>query len=344
MERVGTVNHINLSAPAIVVSMSDFQRFKRCRKSADLTFRHGLEPLADREVMMKGREFHAELEAYALAQALKVLPNHEYEERLRKLRNALAESDLTMVAVAEQYINRRWDIQPEAIAFIEEPIYTLLLPRGAAWSGKHDDSPSPAVFLRTTFDLIYKDTDAWAVGREYKTFSKNVTHDNDLDFQGKIEMAVMQKRYNTRHARFEYINVRQTPPDVVKDKAGNAWREDECYITNDFYPSDAELAGIWAETQAVARDLLGCLSSDDPYVWYRTDLKGSSPYTCGSCLVKDLCKDEAMFGGLSDDTIMQYARPRQYQQVMIASDYADSITVITEPPREFSPFRNKELV
>lgn len=339
------MNHINLHAPAIVVSMSDFQRFKRCRKSADLTFRHGLEPLADREVMMRGRQFHAMMEAYALAQALKVLPNAEYMERLRKLRNALAESDLgEMKTVAEQYLARRWNVQPEAIAFIEEPIYTLLLQRGDAWNGKHDDVASPAIYLRTTFDLIYKDTDAWAVGREYKTFSKNVTHDNDLDFQGKIEMAVMQKRYNTRHARFEYINVRQTPPDVVKDKQGGMWREDECYITNDFYPSDAELAGIWAETQAVARDLLGCLSSADPYVWYRTDLKGSSPYTCGSCLVKDLCKAEAMFGGLSDDTLMMYARPRQYQQVNIASDYADSITVITEPPREYTPFRNLEAV
>ena len=115
-------------------------------------------------------------------------------------------------------------------------------------------------------------------------------------------MAVLQHRYETDRARFEYINVRQTPPDVVKDKSGGKWREDECYSVDDFYPSAHELEGIWRETQHVARELLGCLASDDPYVWYRVDLKGQSPHTCAQCFVKALCKDEAMFGGLSAQT------------------------------------------
>jgi hypothetical protein len=332
------MNHVDLSNPAIVVSMSDFQRFKRCRKSSDLTFRHGLEPLADKEAMARGRAFHAMLEAYTLAQMLSVVESLDLERRLRKLKALLAESDLgDMKAVAEQYITRKWNIEPASLGFVEEPIYTLLLPTGAAWNGKHDDRPSPAVYLRTTFDLIYKDPDAWIVGRDYKTFAKAVTHDNDLDFQGKIEMAVLQHKYQTTHARFEYENVRQTPPDVVKDKSGGMWREDECYSTDDFYPSEYELNGIWSETKNVARDLLGCLASDDPYVWYRTDLKGNLPHACGQCFVKDLCKDEAMFGALSAQTIEQYAKPREYVVTNI-----DGLSVMAEKPREFVPFHGLE--
>lgn len=333
-----SMKHVDLANEAIVVSMSDFMRFKRCRKASDLTFRHGLEPLADKEAMARGRAFHAMVEAYALAQMLTVFddPDHVIEKRLTKLKNVLAESDLgDMRAVAEQYLTRRWHIQAEAIHHVEEPLYTLLLPGGAVWNGKHDTFPSPAVYLRTTFDLIYNDPDSWIVGRDYKTFSKNVTHDNDLDFQGKIEMAVLQHRFNTKRARFEYENVRQTPPDVVKDKSGGKWRADECYSTDDFYPSDYEIEGIWRETQNVARDLLGCLASDDPYVWYRTDLKGNSPHTCVQCLVKDLCKDEAMFGALSATTIEQFARPREYVAL-------DGMNAWTEKPREFVPFRGQE--
>ncbi|MFY9718788.1 MAG: PD-(D/E)XK nuclease family protein [Candidatus Cybelea sp.] len=332
------MNHVDLSNPAIVVSMSDFQRFKRCRKSSDLTFRHGLEPLADKEAMARGRAFHAMLEAYTLAQMLSVTESLDLERRLRKLKALLAESDLgDMKTVAEQYITRRWTIAPVCLGFVEEPIYTLLLPAGAAWDGKHDERPSPAVYLRTTFDLIYKDADAWVVGRDYKTFAKNVTHDNDLDFQGKIEMAVLQRHYESSHARFEYVNVRQTPPDVVKDAKGGVWREDECYSIDDFYPSEYELQGIWRETQHVARELLGCLASDDPYVWYRTDLKGSLPHACGQCFVKDLCKDEAMFGALSADTIERYAKPREYIVTNI-----NGISVMAEKPREFVPFHGLE--
>jgi hypothetical protein len=330
------MNHVDLNNPAIVVSMSDFSRFKRCRKASDLTFHHGLEPLADKEAMARGRAFHAMMEAYTLAQMLSVVDNIELEQRLRKLKALLAESDLgDMVAVAEQYITRKWTIAPERLGFVEEPIYTLLLPTGAAWNGKHDERPSPAIYLRTTFDLIYKDADNWVVGRDYKTFSKAATHDNDLDFQGKIEMAVLQHHYGaSERARFEYINVRQTPPDVVKDKSGGKWREDECYSTDDFYPSEHELTSIWRETQNVARELLACLASDDPYVWYRVDLKGNSPHTCGQCFVKDLCKDEAMFGMLSAQNIEQYARPRQYVSTQI-----DGLTLWAEKPREFVPFQ-----
>lgn len=329
------MNPVDLNNPVIVVSMSDFMRFKRCRKSADLQLRHGLEPLADKEVMARGREFHALVEAYALAQQLTVMPNVATEARLTKLKNMLAESDLTMKDVAEQYLTRQWNIGPEWIHYVEEPIYTLLLPSGAAWNGKHDAAPSPAVYLRTTFDLIYSDTDAWLVGRDYKTFQKASKHDNDLDFQGKIEMAVLQRKYETRSARFEYVNVRQTPPDVVKDKQGNCWTEAECYSTDDFYPSAYELDGIWRETQNVAKDLLGCLASDDPYVWYRADLKGDLPHSCGRCFVKELCKSEAMFGGLSSDTISMYARPREYVEIQLAD-----MSVVVEKPREFTPFRD----
>ena len=170
------MNHVDLSNPAIVVSMSDFARFKRCRKASDLTFRHGLEPLADKEVMARGRAFHAMVEAYTLAQMLSVVDNVELEHRLRKLKALLAESDIDdMKTVVEQYLTRRWTIAPECMGFVEEPIYTLLLHTGAAWNGKHDERPSPAVYLRTTFDLIYKDDDAWIVGRDYKTFAKAVT-------------------------------------------------------------------------------------------------------------------------------------------------------------------------
>ena len=132
------------------------------------------------------------------------------------------------------------------------------------------------------------------------------------------------------HARFEYINVRQTPPDVVKDKSGGSWREDECYSTDDFYPSEYELTGIWRETQHVARDLLACLASDDPYVWYRIDLKGTSPHTCGQCFVKDLCKDEAMFGASQPThrAVCQAARVRRHED--------RRYVVLAEKPREFA--------
>ena len=182
------------------------------------------------------------VEAYALSQMLSVVENVELEQRLRKLKALLAESDIDdMKAVVEQYLTRRWNIAPESIASAEVPVYTLLLPTGDAWNGK-PRRPAvagdlPAHHLR--LDLPRRRR--WIVGRDYKTFSKNVTHDNDLDFQGKIEMAVLQHHYKTDRARFEYINVRQTPPDVVKDKSGGKWREDECYSTDDFYPSAYEL-------------------------------------------------------------------------------------------------------
>jgi hypothetical protein len=322
----------HLEGDSIVVSMTDFQRFKRCRKLADLTFHHGLEPLADKEVMARGRAFHAIMEAYALQRVIETIDdNQRFQDRLFKLINALGESDIDQIkAVAEQYILRRWNIAGECIGNIESPIYTMLLDKGQAWAGKHG-APSPALWLRNTPDLIYKDPDAWITGREYKTFEKAVNYDNDLDFQGKISMAVMQKHFNTRHARFEYINVRQTPPDVPKDKAGNVWREDECYTTVDFYPSDAELESIWRETQSVGKNLLGCLFGDDPFDWYRVDLKGNSPHTCGQCFVKNLCKDEAMQGGLSADTIWQYTKPREYV-------FNDDLGTWVEKPREFTPF------
>lgn len=323
---------ITLEQDAIVVSMSDLQRFKRCRKAADLTYRQGLEPRADKESMAKGRAIHAIFEAFAITRMLAVEHNDKLYARLLKLKDALHQvegiEELSLVASA--YIEHEWDIEPERILNVEGPVYTLLLPKGAV---ALKDWVSPPVWLRTTFDMIFKDADDWVVGLDWKTFVNNVTMDVDLDFQGKIECVVLRKKYETDRARFEYRNIRQTPPNVKKDAKGGMWAPHECYFKVPLYPSQVECDMIWAETQEVAKDLLRCLGADNPAVWYRVDLKGVSPHTCGSCLVKELCKSEAMFGGLDAATIEGLAKPRNYTHV----ELPDGTKAYTEAPREFHP-------
>jgi PD-(D/E)XK nuclease superfamily len=311
---------------ALVISASDFFSYMRCPKSFDLGWRRGWYPLVDKEAVTKGSAFHLWMEAYALMEM--PAPGPSIIPRMNKI-NILQGADETgMQAVAEAYIEHRWKQNPPCkILMVEQPLYTKVLDKGC--TDKYVVWEGPDVWIRTTFDLVYQDEDGWIVARDYKSFVNNVTFDQDLDFQSRIYTSVLQRHFGTDKVRFEFENVRQTPPNVVKDKSGGMWRPDECYINIPGYYAKHELDALWAETQGVAADIVRKLRSGDPHTWYRVGLKGHSPFTCGSCFVKDMCKAEVQQEVLDNVTASQFAQRRAYETITLP----DGTQAVTEKAR-----------
>jgi hypothetical protein len=143
------------------------------------------------------------------------------------------------------------------------------------------------------------------VCRDYKTFEKAPSLDADLDFQAKSYIATLMQKYQTDKVRFEHVYIRRYPPNVPKQtRAGDSWTPDECYFYEPIVIPKAEAKILWGEVcvAAIMIERKSTVSVTPPGMWYRVPLKGASPYTCGSCFYKGVCKAE-LNGPLDPDTI-----------------------------------------
>ena len=242
----------------IVLSFSAISTFKRCRKAYQIGYDRRLSPAKTNQAVEDGLTFHALCEAWA------------------KGAETTLDADNIMHQVFRAYqINRPL---PQHILSAEEPLYTPLL-----------DTEQYRVWLRTTFDLLYREGE-WIVARDYKTTARAPSYDYDLDFQGRIYIAALMRHYKTTCVKFEYETVRRTAPCAK-------WGPEECYWNLPLIISKREADSLWGETQAVVRDILSCIDGGEGPHWYRQDLK-AGPHACGSCFYRSLCQYE-----LENDTI-----------------------------------------
>jgi hypothetical protein len=252
----------------LVLSSSAIASFKRCRKA----YEFGYEMLIDggqNAAMAAGSSFHLHMANWA---------------KTKTIFPAYLDIPDPMYDVAVAYINNNPDkFDGETIA-VEEPFFTKL------HGGK--------VYTRCTYDYVYRDADGWIVLRDYKTFEKAPTLDIDLDFQGRFYIADAMRRFGTDKVRFEYDYVRRVPPGSKNSKG--VWLKDECYKTFPLVISRREADDLYEETLDVIEDIVYARASGR---FYRSDLKGSSPYTCGSCLFKDVCKSEVAHGDVTPEDV-----------------------------------------
>jgi hypothetical protein len=259
----------------LVLSYSALNTYRRCPKNFELSYERRIIPRKHSEAADLGTALHEILAGAARDASVE---NH--------LRAASPEQLDGMFLVASAYLKHK-PIPREVIA-IEEPYYTRLI-RG--------------VWLRTTFDLVYRDESGWVVGRDYKSFEKAPALDVDLDFQGGIYVAALQRAFpDAIGHRFEYEYIRRVPPGT-KNSTG-VWRPDECYINVPVVQPRRELDVLWAETQEWARTIL------------RARMRGSFPRAgtrkefgspCLGCFQLDLCKAEMQHGTLDDQDMEFFA-------------------------------------
>lgn len=303
--------------------MSALQSFKRCPKSfyyKEVLHREG--PTSER--VQEGSEFHEILE-YA-ARYVKGLVTFD------ELKAHCAGRD--MFPVAQEYLQHHPLPTAEDILLIEDPIYTMLLPEDVEHS-------LPAVFVRTTYDKVWRDENGWIVGDDYKTFSKMPSGDalmGDLDFQARLYMKTLQLLFNTLDVKFRWRYVRNEVARELKGQGLVAWPIDERYVDVEIVAAQHELNEIWLETQAIAwriRHLLVAQRLDAELanfpmesLFYRVDLKGSSPHTCGQCFVRDLCKAHLAQGELDDQTIDIVSLPRNEARGMTYAGVATDPRVV----------------
>ena len=267
----------------VVFSSSAIAAFKRCPKSFQLGYEMGLEPSTTiKQYVHDGSSFHAIMAAESKGESWGDVFGGD------------------MLDVAAAYLRAR--PRPENRLMIEEPLYTLL----AGPSNSTLDWYEPDIYIRTTFDLVYQREDGTIVGRDYKTFEKSPTLDLDLDFQGRVYVAALQRRYPECPVEFEYEYVRRVPPGTKNSKG--FWTPQDCYLTFPLVISKREADAVWEETQWVAEAMLQARERNR---YWRTDLKGSSPFTCGSCFYRDLCKAELEHGELTDQDLAILAPTRK---------------------------------
>ncbi len=279
----------------IVFSSSAIAAFKRCPKSYQLGYEMGLVPPpftkkgdagTIKGYVFDGTDVHEELSGYANNE---VLPGKGRE---------------LMVEVAEAYL--RHSPLPVNILMAEEPLYTPLY-HDIVGEGELSHEIRE-VYIRTTFDLVYQREDGTIVGRDYKTFEKRPTLDLDLDFQGRVYVAALMRKFPRVPVEFEYEYIRRVPPGTKNSKG--FWTSADCYLTFPLVISRNEADAVWEETQWVAEAMLRARERNR---YWRTDLKGSSPFTCGSCFYRNLCKSELEHGELTDQDLAILAPTRKEQ-------------------------------
>jgi hypothetical protein len=241
--------------------MSAVQTFKRCGKKYEIQYMKLLDGVKESPALDMGRRFHSIMEHYAKE---RVLVHDQFDD---------------MSYVASSYITRRGFPDKESIMRVEEPIYVEVLPR---------------VFVRCTMDLVYKRAGTIVI-RDYKTFSRMPSPDVDLDFQVRLYLALAMKHFETDDIVFCHEYVRTTPPDVPKDKAGNCWSPEECYVSTEIAIGKREQATILGELKYD----LGTLQESEKHNFYtRSPMKGGGYMDCDRCSVKELCKAELQHGSL----------------------------------------------
>lgn len=255
----------------LVLSMSAIQSYKRCPKSYELSY----EKLYDaattkKDIVELGTSFHTYMASCATDGWL------------------VEDKGDGMYTTARTYLAHH--PLPYNIIGAEMAFYTKLLEEQNVW-------------LRTTFDLVYRDG-ATIRGRDYKTFAKSPTLDLDLDFQGRIYIAALQRHYPNDDIEFEYEYVRQVPPGTKNSKG--VWTPETCYLNFPLVISHAEADQLWQETQWVAEAILAARESKR---FWRTDHKGWDG--CGGCFMRDLCQSELTNGELTESELEVLAPNRR---------------------------------
>lgn len=246
----------------LVLSYSDIALYKKCPEAFELGSARLIQPRKTSEAADLGTAFHANLAIATNDRGIDLA--EDYGD--------------AMAIVAHEYIKHNPLPTLADTLAVEDPQYTKLL-RG--------------VWLRTTFDLVYRDESGWIVGRDYKTFEKSPALDVDLDFQGRIYIAALMRAFNTNDVRFEYEYVRRVPPGTRNSKG--AWSVEECYINVPVVIARREADELWAETQEWARAILRARRTGKfPRAGTRKEF--GSP--CLGCWYSDLCKAEMQHGRL----------------------------------------------
>ena len=261
----------------LVFSMSAISTWMRCKMKYKYMYELLLDGVKENEAMAEGTAFHTIMADYAKTRQL--------------------EDTSPMGDVARVYLNHR--AFPNTVVLVEEPIYVEFL---------------NGVYVRGTCDLIYKDEDGTLVVRDWKTFARLPSLDSDLDFQARLYIALVMRHFRTTKVRFEHEYVRRTPPFIPKDKAGNVWQPEDCYLTESILVSVAECAQI---VQEVRWELENLLKTRETGAYTRTNLKGGGYSDCNACSVKEICKVELTNGELNDSLLYGISRKRDPIDILL---------------------------
>jgi hypothetical protein len=253
-----------------VISASALSAFKRCPKSYYFGYEQALTVIEQKEALTNGIDFHTYAADYAIYRRDGVEPDFGKYDNDK------------MYEVFNAWVRHRGATEFDNMAeilHVEEPMFTELL---------------PGVQLRTTLDLVYRDKNGWIVIRDYKTFAKMPSLDASLDFQARIYIAAIMRKYQTENVKFEHVYVRR---DLFHEgkQSHVAWTPEESYVYEEIVIPRAEADRLWKETQYVAGIILDATGTN---IFYRVDLKGTSPFTCGSCFYKTVCAAENQNGGM----------------------------------------------
>lgn len=264
----------------LVLSMTSFQNFRRCRKLFQLSALLEYNPRRDSSAAMAGRAFH-ELMHYA-ARTGGSLPS-EYPP------------DPDMLPVARAYL--QYKPLPEGIIAAERGFFAEI---------------APNVYIRASFDLVYQ-TDGRRVIRDYKTFRVAPTLDPDLDFQANDYLIVGELALGWPDAEFEWEYVRQELGRLLSGGKGKeaVWTD---WDMNERYPYAPTLILSDVERATVKRELYDCAMDIKDTIergrFYRTGLRSHDPSVgCTGCFQRDLCLTERQHGRLDAQDIELLTTP-----------------------------------
>lgn len=304
---------LNYMADPLIFSSSQLSTYNQCKKQHQLAYEMLLEPKRNEDnAMDKGTAFHK----WAQFQTT------QFNDNLTPIEPPSVDDNT--INVWSAWWKHRGEAKHESkrsVLGVESPIYTPL---------EVDIGGPIACYLRCTFDEIYLDKKGWIVGLDYKTFTKLDPWDVDLDFQGRLYIAALEKLFPGYNVRFEYERVRQVPPGTPRgnveslrlegetwwqyNKAGDkrkraeVWEVDECYETIDLVCPQNELDALWDETLYNVQELMvrrRLAERGMAGTWPRQTNK----FICKSCYYKDLCKAD-LAGTLDEQTILLMANIR----------------------------------
>jgi len=259
----------------LVLSMTQFQQYRRCRKSFEYSAIREYDPVKTSEAASAGSSLHKLLE-HAAHNAGKLPASWE---------------DPDMLAVAKEYLAKR--PLPEGIISAEKGYFAEI---------------APNVFIRASFDLVYKD---WQlVIRDYKSFAKAPSLDADFDNQAQDYLVVAEMALGTTDARFEWEYIRRELGRFLsggkgKEAIWTPWPDEDRYIQQTLVLSDIERETIKRELYDCALDIQQTIENGR---FYRTGLK-SGPHGCEGCFYRGICRTEKQHGELTEQDLALLTNP-----------------------------------
>ncbi|MDE2097399.1 MAG: PD-(D/E)XK nuclease family protein [Patescibacteria group bacterium] len=278
----------------LVLSMSQFQQFRRCRKMFEYSAVRDYAPKRDSEPMQQGRDFHA-LVAHAATHG-----------------GALPQAwDGTMYDVAQEYVARRGLPPQDEILAAERGYFAEI---------------APAVYIRGTFDLAYREGKSVIV-QDYKTFEKAPSLDDGSN-QGKEYVVIAATGFGVpvMDVTFRWEYVRRELGRFLKVKKGEGqvfveWPDEDRYYRLDMIVSRLEEDTIRRELYECALDIRATIENQR---FYRTWL-WTGPHGCGGCLYRDLCSTEFQHGALTPDDLAMFTQPPD------DAERCDVATILADP-------------